>query len=328
MMSRRQILSAITATSSGVLLRMQGQATAQTVQKLTRIIIGTPPGGYPDTVARLLISHMKSYAPTIILENKPGAGQRIALEALKNSAGDGSTMMLSPAGPNVLYPHIYKTLSYKPSEDFIAVTTVFDTASALVVGPIVPAQVKTVTDFVGWCRANPTQSAYGTPGAGTPMHFLGVMLATSADFKYLHVPYQGSGPATQDVLGGQIASAIVPVPAVVQLREPSRLRVLATTGPERSTSLPDVPTMKEAGFPTLEFSEWFGILLPAKTPMDIAIALNGAIRDAMNTDEFKSGLVKLSLEPAGSSMSDFAQRMRADTEHWAPIIKASGFNPE
>src|SRR5262249_25194963 len=225
-------------------------------------------------------------------------------------------------------PHIYKTLSYKPSEDFIAVTTVFDTASALVVGPIVPTQVKTVTDFVGWCRANPTQSAYGTPGAGTPMHFLGVMLATSADFKYLHVPYQGSGPATQDVLGGQIASAIVPVPAVVQLREPSRLRVLATTGPERSTSLPDVPTMKEAGFPTLEFSEWFGILLPAKTPMDIAIALNGAIRDAMNTDEFKSGLVKLSLEPAGSSMSDFAQRMRADTEHWAPIIKASGFNPE
>jgi tripartite-type tricarboxylate transporter receptor subunit TctC len=328
MMSRRQILSAITATSSGVLLRMQGPATAQTVQKLTRIIIGTPPGGYPDTVARLLVSHMKSYAPTIILENKPGAGQRIALEALKNSAGDGSTMMLSPAGPNVLYPHIYKTLSYKPSEDFIAVTTVFDTASALVVGPIVPTQVKTVTDFVGWCRANPTQSAYGTPGAGTPMHFLGVMLATSADFKYLHVPYQGSGPATQDVLGGQIASAIVPVPAVVQLREPSRLRVLATTGPERSTSLPDVPTMKEAGFPTLEFSEWFGILLPAKTPMDIAIALNGAIRDAMNTDEFKSGLVKLSLEPAGSSMSDFAQRMRADTEHWAPIIKASGFNPE
>jgi tripartite-type tricarboxylate transporter receptor subunit TctC len=234
-------------------------------------------------------------------------------------------MMLSPAGPNVLYPHIYKKLGYKPSEDFIPVTTVFDTPSSLVVGPMVPPQVKTVADFTGWCRANPTQSAYGTPGAGSPMHFLGAMLANAAGFKYLHVPYQGSGPATQDVLAGQIASAIVPVPAVVQLSEPGRLRVLATTGPERSTSLPDVPTMKEAGFPALEFSEWFGILLPTKTDIEIATSLNAVVRNAMKTDEFKSGLVKLSLEPAGSSMNDFARRMRADTARWEPIIKASGF---
>jgi tripartite-type tricarboxylate transporter receptor subunit TctC len=175
-------------------------------------------------------------------------------------------------------------------------------------------------------RANPAKSAYGTPGAGSPMHFLGAMLATAGDMKYLHVPYQGSGPATQDVLGGQIASAIVPVHAVVQLREPGRLRVLATTGPQRSASLPDVPTIKEAGFPALEFSEWFGILLPAKTPMEIAIELNKAVRKAMNTDEFKTGLLALSLEPAGSSMNDFAQRMRNDTDGWAPIIKASGFS--
>ena len=213
-------------------------------------------------------------------------------------------MMLSPAGPNVLYPHIYKALSYKPFDDFIPVPTVFDTPSALVVGSMVPPQVKTVADFIEWCRANPAKSAYGTPGAGSPMHFLGAMLATAGDMKYLHVPYQGSGPATQDVLGGQIASAIVPVPAVVQLREPERLRVLATTGPQRSASLPDVSTMKEAGFPALEFSEWFGILLPAKTPMDIAIELNKAVRKAMNTDEFKTGLSSLSLEPAGSSMND------------------------
>jgi tripartite-type tricarboxylate transporter receptor subunit TctC len=148
MATRRQILASIAAASSGTLLHMLRPASAQTVQKLTRIIIGTPPGGYPDTVARLLINQMKGYASTIILENKPGAGQRIALEALKNSAPDGSTMMLSPAGPNVLYPHIYRTLSYKPFDNFIPVTTVFDTPSALVVGPMVPPQVKTVADFV------------------------------------------------------------------------------------------------------------------------------------------------------------------------------------
>ena len=196
MTNRRQILASIAAASSGTLLDMLSRpARAQTIQKLTHIIIGTPPGGYPDTVARLLINHMKSYASTIILENKPGAGQRIALEALKNSVADGSTMMLSPAGPNVLYPHIYKTLSYKPFEDFIPVTTVFDTPSAFVVGPMVPPQVKTVADFVGWCRANSTKSAYGTPGAGTPMHFLGVMLATAGGVTYLPRSLPGFRPS-------------------------------------------------------------------------------------------------------------------------------------
>jgi tripartite-type tricarboxylate transporter receptor subunit TctC len=157
------------------------------------------------------------------------------------------------------------------------------------------------------------------------MHFLGGILANAAGFKYLHVPYQSSNPAVQDVLGGQIASAIVPIPAAVQLMEARRLRVLATTGPERSLSLPDVPTMKEAGFPDVEFSEWFGILLPAKTPREIAMSLNRAVRDAMKKEEFKKGLASLSLEPAGSSMSDFAQRMRADSQRWEAIVKASGF---
>jgi tripartite-type tricarboxylate transporter receptor subunit TctC len=324
-MTRRQFLASIAAASFASVLDIEGPAGAQTVKKLTRILVGAPAGVFADTVARLLINQMKSYAPTMILENKPGAGQRIALEALKNSSADGSTMMLSPAGAIVLYPHIDKALSYKPLEDFIPVTTVFDTPSSLVVGPMVAPSVKTVADFAGWCRANPTQSAYGSPGAGSPMHFLGGILANTAGFKYLHVPYQSSNSAVQDVLGGQIASAIVPIPAMVQLLEARRLRVLATTGPERSSSLPDVPTIKEAGFPALEFFEWFGILLPAKTPVEIAMALNGAVRDALKTEEFKSGLAKLSLEPAGSSMSDFAQRMRADTQRWEAIVKASGF---
>src|SRR5262249_21967384 len=145
-------------------------------------------GVFANTVARLLINQMKSYAPTMILENKPGAGQRIALEALKKSSADGSTMMLSPAGAILLYPHTDKQLSYKPLEDFIPVTTVFDTPSSLVVGPMVAPSVKTVADFAGWCRANPTHSSYASPGAGSPMHFLGGILANAAGFKYLHVP--------------------------------------------------------------------------------------------------------------------------------------------
>lgn len=324
-MTRRQFLASTAAASVASMLGIGGPTVAQTVKKLTRILVGAPAGAFPDTVTRLLINQMKGYASMMILENKPGAGARIALEVLKNSLADGSTMMLAPAGAVVLYPHIDKALSYKPLEDFIPVTAVFDTPSCLVVGPMVDLSVKTVADFVKWCRANPTKAVYGSPGAGSPMHFLGGILANAGGFKYLHVPYQSSNPAVQDVLGGQVASAIVAVPAAVQLMEAGRLRVLATTGPERSLSLPDVPTMKEAGFPALEFSEWFGILLPAKTPMEIAVSLNGAVRGAIKTDEFKSGLAKLSLEPAGSSMSEFAQRMRTDLQRWEQTVKASRF---
>jgi tripartite-type tricarboxylate transporter receptor subunit TctC len=324
-MTRRQILASISAASLASVLDKGTPAGAQSVGRATRILVGAPAGVFTDTVARLLINQMKAYAPTMILENKPGGAQRVALEALKNSLADGSTMMLAPAGAIVLYPHIDKTLSYKPLDDFIPVTTVFDTPSSLVVGPLVPHSVRTIAEFAGWCRANPTRSVYGSPGAGSPMHFLGGILAKAAQFEYVHVPYQSSNPAVQDVLGGQIASAIVPIPAVVQLTEARSLRVLATTGPERSPSLPDVPTVKEAGYPALEFSEWFGILLPAKAPSDVVTSLNAAVRRAMRAQEFKVGLARLSLEPAESSMTEFAQRIRADFQRWERVVKASGF---
>src|SRR5262249_37259444 len=161
-------------------------AGAETVRQLTRILVGAPAGVFTDTVVRLLINQMNGYAHTMILENKPGGGQRIALEALKKSLADGSTMMLAPAGALVLSPHIDQALSYKPLEDFIPVTTVFETVSSLVVGSMVAPSVKTVADFAGWCRANPAQSSYGSPGAGSPMHFLGGILANAAGFKYVH----------------------------------------------------------------------------------------------------------------------------------------------
>jgi tripartite-type tricarboxylate transporter receptor subunit TctC len=227
-----------------------------------------------------------------------------------------------------LYPHIFKELKYKPLEDFIPVTTIFQNPAVLVVGQKVPADVRTVADFVSWCRANPGQSAYGTPGAGSPMHLLGSGLAKTAGFELVHVPYQGSGPAIQDVLGGQIASAITNLPSVVQYLETGRLRVLATTGPERSSLLSNVPTMKEAGYPALEFSEWFGFLLPARTPATIANALNTVLLEALKSEEIKSGLAKLSLEPSAISLNDFAQRLRADTQKWELLVKTSGFTGE
>jgi tripartite-type tricarboxylate transporter receptor subunit TctC len=325
--SRRDILAAGAAIGSSILVAPAGRVHAQAVQKPVRFVIGLPPGSSIDVAARFLIDRMKGYSSTIITEHKPGASYRIAVEAVKQSPADGSTVLLSPAGPLVLLPQIQKTVGYKPLEDFIPVTTVYQTPSALVVGPLVDARVRTIADFVAWCRANPGKSNYGTPGAGTPMHFLGAMLGKAAGFEFTHVPYQGPPPAVSDVLAGQIASVITSLPNLIPHVESGKLRFLATTGSERIPMLPGVPTMKEAGYPALEFSEWMGLFLPAKTPMAIVNALNASVREALKSEEMKTGLAKLALEPSGLSIDEFTKRVRADTDRWEPIVKASGFAP-
>ena len=209
---------------------------------------------------------MKAYASSTIVENRPGAGGRVVMDALKNSPADGSVMVLTPAVALCLYPHVYKSLSYNPQQDFTPVTTICTTAMAYVVGPMVPSSVKTLADFIAWCKSNPRQSSYGSPGAGSPLHFLGVMLSRAASFEYLHVPFQGTAPSIQSLLGSQIASCISPIGPFIPHVRAGTLRALATTGPQRSPLLPDVPTIAEAGYPALTFAEWFGIFVPARTP--------------------------------------------------------------
>ena len=186
---------------------------------------------------------MKAYASSTIVENRPGAGGRVVMDVLKNSAADGSVMVLTPAVAVALYPHVYKSLSYNPQQDFAPVTTISTTSMLIAIGPLVPSTVKTLADFIAWCRSNPNQSSYGSPGAGSPLHFLGVMLSRAANFEYLHVPFQGTAPSIQSLLGGQIASCISPIGSFVPHVRAGTLRALAMTGAQRSPLLPDVPTL-------------------------------------------------------------------------------------
>ena len=299
---------------------------SQPLLSTARMVVGFPAGGPTDVVARLLVEHMKTYASSAIVENRPGAGGRVALDALKNGPADGSMMVLTPAAMVTLYPHIYKSLSYN-LQDFAPITTVSTTAMAYVVGPLVPASVKTLADFIAWCRSNPSQSSYGTPGTGSPLHFLGVMLSRAANFEYLHVPFPGTAPSIQSMLGSQIASCISPIGPFVPHIRAGTLRALATTGAQRSTLLPDVPTIAEAGFPALEFAEWFGVLAPARTPGATVEALSGVLRAALQTKEVQAGLANQSVDVGGLMPADFARKMKADFDRWAPIVKESGFNP-
>jgi tripartite-type tricarboxylate transporter receptor subunit TctC len=249
------------------------------------------------------------------------------MDVLKNSAADGSGMVLTPAVAVALYPHVYKSLSYNPQQDFAPVTTISTTAMLIAIGPLVPSTVTTLADFIAWCKSNPAQSNFGSPGAGSPLHFLGVMLSRAANFEYLHIPYQGTAPSIQSLLGGQIASCISPIGSFVPHVRAGTLRALATTGAQRSPLLPDVPTVREAGYPMLEFAEWFGIFVPARTPSGTVEALSSVLRTALQTKEVQAGLANQSVDAGGLMTADFARQVKADFDRWGPIVKASGFTP-
>jgi len=324
MITRRNLL---TVSAAGVALSATGlmrQGAAQSLTKTVHVLTGFTPGML-DALARLVAGQMKDYAETIVVETRPGAGGRVAVEALKSADADGSVMLIAPLGFMMLYPHVYRALKYEPS-DFTPVSTVASTQTLLTVGPRVPADVRTLADFVAWCRANPKDATYGTTGAGTTLHFLGAMLGRTAGFDFLHVPYQGNG-SIQDLLKGEIASAIMPIGSSLGLVKSGNLRALTTTGPRRSPFLPDVPTVAQAGYPALEDLTWYGYFVPAKTPSNIVERLNSALQAALRTDAVRTGAANLAVEVEAIALGDFDRLIASESGKWRAVVQATGFTP-
>ena len=326
MLTRRHFMASAAGVGSSLIPSLTS-AIAQTIAKPSRLIVGFPAGGSIDIVARLLVEQMKGYAPSLIVDNRPGAGGRTALDALKNSEADGSVIALTPGDQLTLFPHVYKGLSYKPLEDFTPVTTVCSFQFLLTIGPLVPADVRTLADFIAWCRVNPKAAMFGTIGAGSRPHFLGTMLARAANFDFVHLPYKGNAQGVQDLLGSHVAANISTIGNTLAHVQSGALRALATTAPRRSIALPDVPTFGELGYPTLEAVEWFGMVAPSKTPAHVVAALHKTVLEALQSNEFNAGLAKLSFDALQSAPTDFAQLIRADTDRWAGIVKSVGFTP-
>jgi tripartite-type tricarboxylate transporter receptor subunit TctC len=327
MVSRRRVLSVFAAGLAANAACVVTRGGAQT-GGVARILVGFPPGGTSDIIARLLAGAMTDYASALLVENRPGAGGRVAIESLKTSAADGSIFLITPVATITLYPHVYKSLRYDSLADFIPVTNIAAAPSLLTVGPKVPASVKTLADFVAWCRANPGQANYGSPGAGTSPHFIGVQFGRAAGFEYIHVPYQGNAPAAQDVLGGQIASSVLTIDSTLPYVLSGKLRALATTGPRRSAFLPDVPTFIEQGYPGIQLIDMWAVFVPAKTPEDRVARLNTSIQKALKSEEIKASLTKLSIELSPISLADFAKLIKSDFDRWGAIVQASGFTPQ
>jgi tripartite-type tricarboxylate transporter receptor subunit TctC len=295
-------------------------------QTASRMLVGFGAGGAIDVIARMLVEGMKGASSSFIVDNRPGAGGRLALGLLKDSAADGTVMILTPASSLVVFPHVYKSLGYDAFGDFVPVTAVCSFPFLLTVGPMVPADVKTLPDFVTWCAAYPRQATYGTAAAGSMLHFTGVSLAKAGGFEFLHLPYGGPG-GIQDLIGGRIAATIYPIGTALPHVQSGTIRALATTGSQRSPRLPDVPTVREAGYPALEAGEWFGILVPANTPAATVDRLNEMIRTVVNGNPFKTALAKLSVDTVSDTPQQFAQRVKSDFDRWGPIVRLSGFTP-
>ena len=191
-----------------------------------------------------------------------------------------------------------------------------------------PAEVKTVREYVAWARAHPKQAFYATTAAGGTPHFVGVMLARDAGVALSPVHYKGGAPALQDLMGGQIPVSINPIGELLPQLQGGKVRALAVTSAQRSKFLPDVPTMSESGFPNIVISPWLGFFAPGKTPPDIAKRLANGVTDATQHGEAQIAMLKLGMEPAAMSPIAFREIVRQDLERWGPIVKASGFKAE
>jgi len=327
MWNRRDFLAQSSALAAAAGLPGIALAQAAAIEN-ARVLCGFPAGGTTDAVSRRVADKLRGgYAKTVLVENKPGAGGRLAVEELKRSAPDGSSLLLTPAGMITLYPHIYRSLPYG-IEDVTPVSTACMLSFGLGVGPAVPESVKDVKGFLAWAKANPSLANYGSPGAGSPPHFLGALLAKEGGIDLRHVPYRGSAPGIQDLLGGQVSAFTSPIGDYLPHLKGGRLRLLATSGTTRSRFAADVPTYAEQGFKDLVMSEWYGFFLPPKAASDLTARAAAAIRTAVSAPEVVEAFAQLGLEAGANTPAELATAVKRENAAWGPIVTKVGFTPE
>jgi tripartite-type tricarboxylate transporter receptor subunit TctC len=317
-MNRRQFSAAL---ASSLLV-----PTLSAQERALRILVGFPPGGSVDVIARLLAERLRvSLNQNVIVDNKPGAGGRVALQELKRAASDGQTLCLTPSGALVIQPWLFANLGFDPLKDFSPVSrvTVFD--FAVTVGPAAPqGDLKAV---LAWMKANPGKASFATSGAGTVPHFAGVLLSQASGVDLTHVAYRGGALAAQDLIGGQSPMMIDTASETIEHHRSGRVRIIAVTGDQRSRALPDVPTLREQGINT-SADAFFGLYGPAGLPADVVGKIGTAVGTVLGESAIQERITSFGLVASPSSPADLAATQLAHYRRWEAPIKASGFKAE
>ena len=285
-----------------------------------RIIVPTPAGGPVDVMARLVAAALPaSLGQNVFVENKPGAGNTLGSRLAAEAAPDGYTLMVSAASGLIMSPMIYSTAGYDASS-FAPVALIAETPQLLVVNPQLP--VKTVAELVAYAKANPGKLNYSTGGIGTLPHLSAELFKQITGTNIVHVPYKGGGPALVAVVAGETQITFDTVATSLPLARDGKLRVLAVVGPKRVAELPDVPTMREQGFPTISTGAWTALLAPKATPPVIIAKLNAAVNKTLKSEPMKNTLAKLGAQPRGGTPQALADYMTNETKKWKPIVAA------
>jgi tripartite-type tricarboxylate transporter receptor subunit TctC len=303
-------------------------ALAQSSLKLATITTGFAPGGSSDVIARILAEHLRGkHAENVIVESKVGAGGRLAVEHVKNGPRDGSSLLVSPSGMMVLFPHIYNSLRYDPLVDVTPITPLARFPFVLAISPLVPERVRSLPDFIEWCKADRKQASFGSPGAGTSAHFSGIMLGRQAGMQYVHVAYRGMAPLVQDLLGGQIASGVLTPVEALSAMPTGKLRLIASTGSARSRFFPDVPTYTASGFPDIVIEESFSLYGPGSIPPAMADQLAAVTHGMLAQSDTQAKFAQMGLEVAPATPVQFKANLKVLYNRWAGIVRSSGFTP-
>jgi tripartite-type tricarboxylate transporter receptor subunit TctC len=288
-----------------------------------RLVVPFPAGGTTDILAREVAQKLTEVlGQAVVVDNRPGAAGNIGSDLVAKSAPDGYTLLMGTVGTHAINPSLYSKMPYDHVKDFAPVVLVAGVPNVLVVNPALP--VNSVSDLIKLAKDKPGQLNFASSGSGTSIHLSGELFKTMAGVDMTHVPYKGSSPALTDLIGGQVQIMFDNLPSALPQIKGGRLRAIAVTSLKRAPVLPDIPTINESGLPGFEASSWFGVLAPAGTPAAVVARINTEVNKWLQSADAREKLLGQGAEAAGGSPERFANHIRAESEKWAKVVKASG----
>ncbi|EHR69539.1 hypothetical protein BurJ1DRAFT_0657 [Burkholderiales bacterium JOSHI_001] len=315
-LTRRHLIQALAMAAT----LASGSAMAQAwPAKPISLIVPFPAGGTTDVLARALAEKLQqSLGQPVIVESKPGAGATLGADYVAKSKPDGYTLLVG-AVHHTIASSVYKKLPYDFQKDLAPITEIALVPNVLVVNASTP--VKNVAELVALLKSQPGKHNYGSNGNGTAQHLIGTQFENMTGTEFAHIPYKGSGPLATDLLGGQITMSFDTITPVLPHIKASKLRPLAVTTAKRSSALPDVPTLEEAGLKGFNIGTWFGVLAPAATPKDVLTRLNTEMVKVIQSPDFRKRMAEIGAEPIGNSSEQMAAQIKSETEKFAKLVK-------